>query len=67
MNKIEKVEVAQSEILVISCDRPMPEYELVDLRDLILKQKETGVVMIPFGFSWGVLKAASFVALEDKQ
>ncbi len=67
MNKIEKVDVAANDILVITCEMAMPGDVLAELRDSMLRQKEEGVVMIPFGFSCKILRRDSaFVTMEGK-
>ena len=69
MNKIEtKVNIAANDILIVKCENPRDMESINYVRADIEEQLKSGLVMIPFGFSWGVLnRDSAIVELEDKR
>lgn len=67
MQDFEKVKVAQNDILVVKCECAQNTAQMACVRENIEEQLKSGVVMIPFGYSWGVVRRDSaFVTLEGK-
>lgn len=52
-----KVTFTPNEILVVQCEKNISEYHLREFRDCLNMQMKEGIIMIPPGFSYSILKS----------
>ena len=55
--EMEKVTFTPNEILVVQCEKCIEEERLRAFRDYLQMQMQEGIIMIPPGFSYSILKS----------
>lgn len=61
MEENKEIKIATNDVLIVQCGMHRRPEELERFRNELMKQKESGVVIIPFDCEWGVLHRDSVI------